>query len=50
MTAEGRGMLRRVQAYIEANVAGAKVIYGDTDSVFVCIDGQTLTRWEMPAR
>ena len=37
-------MLLRVKAYIEANVAGARIVYGDTDSVFVCIEGHTLTR------
>lgn len=38
VTAKGREMIERTRAYIEENYANARVIYGDTDSVFVDFD------------
>lgn len=42
-------MLQRVKDYIEANVPDAKVVYGDTDSVFVHILNSTLTSFDNDA-
>lgn len=35
ITAEGRNMILRTKAFIENHIPNSKVIYGDTDSVFV---------------
>jgi DNA polymerase delta subunit 1 len=37
-TCRGRGMIEETKAYVEANFPGAKVRYGDTDSVMVEFD------------
>lgn len=37
-TFRGRGMIEETKAYVEANFPGAKVRYGDTDSVMVEFD------------
>ena len=37
-TARGRGMIEETKQYVEANFPGAKVRYGDTDSVMVEFD------------
>ena len=37
-TFRGRGMIEETKAYVEANFTGAKVRYGDTDSVMVEFD------------
>ncbi|CAJ1423666.1 unnamed protein product, partial [Effrenium voratum] len=42
IVATGRRALEEAANFIEANWAGAKVIYGDTDSVFVQLKGYSL--------
>ena len=39
-TCRGRGMIEETKTYVEANFPGAKVRYGDTDSVMVEFDVQ----------
>ena len=43
VTCKGRGMIEETKNYVEANFPGAKVRYGDTDSVMVEFDVQGRT-------
>ena len=43
VTMKGRSMIEETKAYVEANFPGAKVRYGDTDSVMVEFDVQGRT-------
>jgi DNA polymerase delta subunit 1 len=43
VTAKGRSMIEETKNYVEANFEGAKVRYGDTDSVMVEFDTEGMT-------
>jgi DNA polymerase delta subunit 1 len=46
VTATGRKMIHDTKEYIESNYKGSEVIYGDTDSVFICLKTKSLEEFK----